>query len=130
MGAVETFAELTKTLTVIPKLAKLNSEVRQQIRDAAGETADELIRGLQLVGQRVRGAAAIVKTTPPGTPRDTELANYLDESEGKLFEAFREFKICRSLRSTRAQFKELFGLPKFATHIGTRDSIESLPPRP
>jgi len=126
MGALKAFGEFVKALLVLPKLAKLNSDARQQIRDAAGTVADELIRGLQLVAQRIRGAETIVRTTTPGKDRERELRQYLDDSESKLFGAFSEFKICRSLRATRAQFKEMFGLPKFATDIGTGETIQRL----
>jgi hypothetical protein len=126
MGALKVFGELIKTLRGLPKLVKLNSDGRQQIRDAAGTVADELTRGLQLVGQRISGAQTIVRTTEPGRARDRELQKYLDESQRKLFDAFAEFKICRSLRTTRAQFKELFGLPKLAASMGTGKTIQGL----
>jgi len=97
-----------------------------KFENAAGTVADELIRGLQLVAQRIRGAETIVRTTAPGNDRDRELRQYLNESESKLSEAFSEFKICRGLRSTRAQFTEMFGSAKFATSIGTGETIERL----
>jgi len=43
MGAIVILKELVEWVLIIPKLVKLNADQRQEIRDAVGGVADELI---------------------------------------------------------------------------------------
>jgi hypothetical protein len=123
MGILALFQELTEWILMVPKLVKLNSKQRQEIRDVVGELADELDRGLQLVKFRVDGAIRIAtsSSSPPG-----ELDAYLAESEVKLSNSFSEFKICRGIREKRDHFAQLFHPAKASIRTENIGKVERL----
>src|SRR5215831_1001982 len=105
MGGIAILKELVEWVLIIPKLVKLNADQRQEIRDAVGGVADELIRGVDLVTQRIEGAKRIAQSK--GRGKSEELKNYLGESTSKSADSFSEFKICRGLREKRDHFKQI-----------------------
>jgi hypothetical protein len=124
MGIAVTFKELVDFVLVLPKLAKTNAENRQQIRDAVGTVADELVRGLGLVQSRIEGAKVLARSSSPDAA--TALQTYMAETTGKLFEAFSEFKICRGLRETRDRFVRPFDLAKASVRTDSIAKIDRL----
>lgn len=124
MGILDTFKTLGEWVLLIPKMVKLNTDQRQEIRDAVGGIADELTRGLNLVTQRIEGARRIALSKEKGAKE--ELVVYLDENIGKLFEAFSEFKICRGLREKRDHFKQVFHPAKAAVRRENIDQVTHL----
>ncbi|WP_367849653.1 hypothetical protein [Rhodoferax sp. WC2427] len=124
MPILVTFKQLVEFVSVLPKLANANAENRQQIRDAVGTVADELIRGLGLVQSRIEGAKVIARSSEPGA--EASLQAYLAETQGKLFEAFSEFKICRGLRETRDRFTRPFDLAKASVRTENIEKIDRL----
>jgi len=124
MGIAVTFKELVDFVLVLPKLAKTNADNRQQIRDAVGTVADELIRGLGLVQSRIEGAKVLARSPSPGA--SAALQTYMAETIGKLFEAFSEFKVCRGLRETRDRFVRPFDLAKASVRTDSVAKIDRL----
>jgi hypothetical protein len=124
MGALAILKELIDWVLVIPKLVQLNAKQRQEVRDAVGGVADELLRGLDLVSQRIEGAKRIAESKTVRGAR--ELRTYLDESTQKLSESFSEFKICRGLREKRDQFTQLFHPARFAVRRENTKTVTRL----
>ena len=69
MGAIAILKELVEWVLIIPKLVKLNADRRQEIRDAVGGVADELIRGVDLVTQRIEGLSELHSRRAEANPR-------------------------------------------------------------
>ncbi len=122
MGVVtDAFGKLVDFVLGLPKI---NAQNRQQIRDAVGTVADELIRGLGLVQSRIEGAKVLARSSDPQAAE--MLQTYMAETVGKLFEAFSEFKICRGLRETRDRFVRPFDLAKASVRTENVGKIDSL----
>lgn len=124
MGILETFKELVKFVAFIPNLVKINQEARQRIRDAVGTVADELIRGLSLVESRIAGGKVLARSHENGA--NASLQAYMAETNGKLYDAFAEFKICRGLREIRDDFARPFAVARAAVKIGNINKIDEL----
>jgi hypothetical protein len=124
MGVIGTFKDLIDMVLVVPKLTKLNATLRQDIRDAVGVVADELTRGLGLVESRLEGAKVLARSSQRGSK--AALRTYMAETQGKLFEAFSEFKICRGLRETRDRFTRPFDLARASVRVGNVRKIDQL----
>ena len=52
--------------------------------------------------------------------------DYLIESETKLFESFREFRICADIRNLEDKFKQAFNPIKASVDLGNFSEIKSL----
>jgi hypothetical protein len=124
MTILDSFKDLTDLVKLIPKLVKLNAAGRQKIRDAVGDVADELIRGLNLVQARVEGAKVLARSSSKGSK--AALQKYMAETTNKLFAAFSEFKICRGLRETRDEFVRPFALARAAVRVENIRKIDDL----
>jgi hypothetical protein len=124
MSITAIFKELADFVLLLPKLVKINAENRQQIRDAVGIVADELIRGLSLVQSRIEGAKIIARSSSPDA--QSLLQTYMAETTSKLANAFSEFKICRGLRETRDQFVRPFDLAKASVRVKSIAEIDRL----
>lgn len=106
-GALAKLKELVDwTVTLVSTLVRLNARQTQEIRDADGEIGDELIRGLDLVAQRIEEGKRITVSKAKG--RKQELQHYTGDSQLRLSESFSENKVCRRLRKKRDHFKQLF----------------------
>jgi hypothetical protein len=113
-----------KLVNLVLKMPDMNAQNRQQVRDAVGTVADELIRGLGLVRSRIEGAKVLARSSDRKAA--AMLQTYMAETEAKLFDAFSEFKICRGLRETRDRFVRPFDLAKASVRMQSRETIDSL----
>lgn len=109
MGAIAILKDFVNWVLLLPELVKLNAKQRQEIRDAVGGVADELVRGLDLVAQRIEASKRIAESKHARV----ELREYLGKSALKLGQSFSEFKICRGLREKRDHFTQLFHPVRF-----------------
>jgi hypothetical protein len=117
-------AAFGKLVDLVLKMPEMNAQNRQQIRDAVGSVAEELIRGLTLVRLRIEGAKVLARSSDKKAA--ALLQTYMAETELKLFDAFSELKICRGLRETRDRFTRPFDLAKASVRIQNIGTIDSL----
>jgi len=119
MSIITDLQRLVESLISLgPKMVSSNRDLRAELRSCIGDTADELSSGIQLMQLRLLAASKIVT--------ERELRLYLQESPANIFGAFREFRVCMSLRNVQDRLNRLFDPLRASIELGQLDEVKRL----
>ena len=112
----KTYIDVMKSIITFG--ASTNAASRQEIRSVVGDLGDELGRALSITDSYLVGAKFSID--------DHDLARYLADVDGKLFNSYREHHICAGLYHLADKFDQLFDPTKLSVSVASFNDIPKL----